>query len=199
MSQKSAERLYLQASFGAVRDAAKRVGTAQADAGMAVDVDGFMASFRPDLIEVVAMWATGAPFLQVRSNCLFMHCCQCSIRAFEPVACRQHRLGPNSPRHEAIFTADLCSCCMPQTLSLRSLLLPVKEHAKSMFHSSLTLVVHPANVCSADQLHTPAGLEPRQQHLRGQPRARLAPTARTPAAAPRRHHRARRPGVRGAL
>ena len=56
----------LEVTFGALRDAAKRVGHAQADAGMAVDVNGFMNSFRPDLMDSVTLWADGATFLQVR-------------------------------------------------------------------------------------------------------------------------------------
>ena len=56
----------LEATFGALRDAARRVGRTQADSGMACDVEAYMNSFRPDLVDTVTLWATGATFLQVR-------------------------------------------------------------------------------------------------------------------------------------
>lgn len=56
----------MQPTFAALREAAKRVAAAQEDSGMTCDVDGYVNSFRPDLVEVVMLWATGATFLQVR-------------------------------------------------------------------------------------------------------------------------------------
>jgi ATP-dependent RNA helicase DOB1 len=58
----------LEAPFSALRDAAKRVGAAQADAGMAVDVDAYVTSFRPDLIDSVMLWANGVSFLTVKNH-----------------------------------------------------------------------------------------------------------------------------------
>lgn len=55
----------MQATFAALRDAAKRVAAAQEDSGMACDVDGYVNSFRPDLVDTVTLWATGSTFLQV--------------------------------------------------------------------------------------------------------------------------------------
>jgi ATP-dependent RNA helicase DOB1 len=54
----------LEAPFGALRDAARRVAGAEADAGLAAaaEPDEYVASFRPDLMEIVAAWADGATF-----------------------------------------------------------------------------------------------------------------------------------------
>jgi ATP-dependent RNA helicase DOB1 len=56
----------LQGAYGALREAAKRVGQAQSDAGMHSDLEGFVNSFRPDLMDMVTLWASGASFSEVR-------------------------------------------------------------------------------------------------------------------------------------
>jgi superfamily II RNA helicase len=55
----------LQPTFACVRNAAKQVGRVQEDCGMSLDVNAYMASFRPDLSDAVTLWANGASFLQV--------------------------------------------------------------------------------------------------------------------------------------
>ena len=55
----------LQGAYGALREAAKRVGQAQTDAGMPCDVEGFVNTFRPDLMDMVTLWASGAKFSEV--------------------------------------------------------------------------------------------------------------------------------------
>jgi ATP-dependent RNA helicase DOB1 len=55
----------LQGAYGALREAAKRVGTAQVDAGMPCDIEGFVSCFRPDLMDMVTLWASGARFAEV--------------------------------------------------------------------------------------------------------------------------------------
>jgi ATP-dependent RNA helicase DOB1 len=57
----------LQSPFLALREAAKHVGSAQAAAGMTCNVEDFINSFRPDLVDSVTLWANGASFLQVRT------------------------------------------------------------------------------------------------------------------------------------
>ena len=42
----------LQAPLSALRECARRVGTVQADCRLPVDVDAYVESFRPDLMEV---------------------------------------------------------------------------------------------------------------------------------------------------
>lgn len=56
----------LEGAVGALRESARRVGLAQADAGIACDIDGFINSFRPDLIDIVTMWASKSSFAEVR-------------------------------------------------------------------------------------------------------------------------------------
>lgn len=58
----------LQGAFGALRESARRVGLAQADAGMACDIEGFINSFRPDLIDIVTMWASKSSFAEVSTS-----------------------------------------------------------------------------------------------------------------------------------
>jgi ATP-dependent RNA helicase DOB1 len=57
----------LQGAYGALREAARRVGSAQHDAGIASDVEMYVNSFRPDLIDLVTLWASGARFGEVRT------------------------------------------------------------------------------------------------------------------------------------
>jgi len=55
----------LQAAYKAVQDAARRIAEVQRDAGCDVDVEKYVKSFRPDLMEVVLLWARGAKFREV--------------------------------------------------------------------------------------------------------------------------------------
>lgn len=55
----------LQGAVGALRESARRVGTAQEDAGMACDVEGYINGFRPDLMDIVTMWASKSSFAEV--------------------------------------------------------------------------------------------------------------------------------------
>lgn len=55
----------LKGAVGALRESARRVGNAQQDSGMACDVDGFINSFRPDLIDIITLWASKSSFAEV--------------------------------------------------------------------------------------------------------------------------------------
>lgn len=55
----------MEAPFAAVRDAARLCARVQSESGLTIDGEAFVALFRPDLIEVVTLWASGASFRQV--------------------------------------------------------------------------------------------------------------------------------------
>ena len=55
----------MEASFGALREAARRVARAEAEAGMTVDVDEYVDSFKADLMYVVQAWSSGATFAHI--------------------------------------------------------------------------------------------------------------------------------------
>ncbi|CAG9465443.1 unnamed protein product [Pedinophyceae sp. YPF-701] len=52
----------LQGTFAALREAARTVGRAVAGCGLPVDVEEFVESFRPDLMEACAAWHRGVKF-----------------------------------------------------------------------------------------------------------------------------------------
>lgn len=57
----------LEACHGALREAARRVGRAEIEAGIQVDLDTYVDSFKPDLMEVVTAWCHGAPFASIQA------------------------------------------------------------------------------------------------------------------------------------
>lgn len=57
----------MEASHAALREAARRVGRAEAEAGLQVDIDVYVDSFKPDLMEVVSAWCTGATFSTIQA------------------------------------------------------------------------------------------------------------------------------------
>lgn len=65
-------RADLEAPWAALQEAARRVGKAALDAKMPVDVPQYVASFRPELMELVSAWARGARFADLlRSTDVF--------------------------------------------------------------------------------------------------------------------------------
>ncbi|KAK9804329.1 hypothetical protein WJX72_007219 [[Myrmecia] bisecta] len=48
--------------FGALHEAARRVGKVAVDSKMQLDVEDYVTSFRPDLMDAVMMWSRGAKF-----------------------------------------------------------------------------------------------------------------------------------------
>lgn len=57
----------MESSFSLLRDAARRVGKAEAECKMAMDVDEYVDSFKPDLMEVVLEWSHGATFSHIQA------------------------------------------------------------------------------------------------------------------------------------
>jgi ATP-dependent RNA helicase DOB1 len=57
----------MEACHGALREAARRVGKAEIEAGIQVDLDTYVDSFKPDLMEVVTAWCHGAPFASIQA------------------------------------------------------------------------------------------------------------------------------------
>ncbi|KAL2622125.1 hypothetical protein R1flu_002330 [Riccia fluitans] len=55
----------LAGPYSQLRDVARRVGKAQLDAQMSIDVEEYVTSFRPDIMEVAYAWATGAKFSEI--------------------------------------------------------------------------------------------------------------------------------------
>lgn len=57
----------LEGPFSALRETARRVGRATAEAGVpgSEDMDEYVDSFRPDLMEIVAAWCSGARFADI--------------------------------------------------------------------------------------------------------------------------------------
>jgi ATP-dependent RNA helicase DOB1 len=55
----------MEAAVAALREAARRVGRAEAECGMPADVDEYVASFKPELMEVVLAWCGGATFAHI--------------------------------------------------------------------------------------------------------------------------------------
>lgn len=52
----------LEAPWAALQDAARRVAKTSNDSKLVVDVPQYVASFRPELMEIVSAWARGARF-----------------------------------------------------------------------------------------------------------------------------------------
>ena len=48
-----------------LQDAARRIATVQQDSGLTVDVEEYVQKFRPDMMELVAAWCTGAKFSEL--------------------------------------------------------------------------------------------------------------------------------------
>jgi ATP-dependent RNA helicase DOB1 len=55
----------MQGPYGALLEAARRVAKVSVDSKMAVDVEEYVASFRPDLMDPVAAWSRGSKFAEV--------------------------------------------------------------------------------------------------------------------------------------
>ncbi|KAL3691924.1 hypothetical protein R1sor_005575 [Riccia sorocarpa] len=55
----------LAGPYSQLREVARRVGKAQLDAQMSIDVEEYVTSFRPDIMEVAYAWATGAKFSEI--------------------------------------------------------------------------------------------------------------------------------------
>lgn len=55
----------MEASYGSLREAARRVARAETEAGLTVDQDAYIDSFKADLMEVVTAWCRGATFKQI--------------------------------------------------------------------------------------------------------------------------------------
>lgn len=72
----------LEGGWAALQEAARRVGKAAADAKMPVDVPQYVASFRPELMELLSAWARGARFADLlRSTDIF------EVRLCPPLTC----------------------------------------------------------------------------------------------------------------
>ena len=52
----------MESAYGALREAARRVARAEADADMTIDVDEYVDSFKADLMAVVQAWCNGVTF-----------------------------------------------------------------------------------------------------------------------------------------
>ena len=57
----------MEACHAALREAARKVGRAEAESGLQVDIDEYVDSFKPDLMEVVAAWCNGATFSTIQA------------------------------------------------------------------------------------------------------------------------------------
>jgi len=57
----------MEACHAALREAARRVGRAEIEAGIQLDLDTYVDSFKPDLMEVVIAWCQGAPFASIQA------------------------------------------------------------------------------------------------------------------------------------
>ena len=55
----------MEAPFLALLETARRVGRVAEECKLTVDVDEFVGSFRPDLMDVMAAWYRGAKFADV--------------------------------------------------------------------------------------------------------------------------------------
>lgn len=55
----------LQGPYSAMLEQARRVGKVAADCKLALDVEDYVATFRPDLMEGVSAWFRGATFAEV--------------------------------------------------------------------------------------------------------------------------------------
>ena len=55
----------MEAPFLALLETARRVGRVAEECKLAVDVEEFVGSFRPDLMDVMAAWYRGAKFADV--------------------------------------------------------------------------------------------------------------------------------------
>ena len=55
----------MEAPFLALLETARRVGRVAEECKLTVDVDEFVSSFRPDLMDVMAAWYRGAKFADV--------------------------------------------------------------------------------------------------------------------------------------
>ncbi|BBN13684.1 ATP-dependent RNA helicase DOB1 [Marchantia polymorpha subsp. ruderalis] len=55
----------LSGPYTQLRDVARRVGKAQLDSKMSIDVELYVTSFRPDIMEVAYAWASGAKFSEI--------------------------------------------------------------------------------------------------------------------------------------
>ena len=55
----------LAAPLRQIQEAARRLGTVMNEAGLALDVEEYVARFQPQLMEVVYAWCTGAKFSEV--------------------------------------------------------------------------------------------------------------------------------------
>ena len=51
--------------FALLRESARRVARVAADVGMTIDIEEYVESFRPDLMEIVASWTQGARFADI--------------------------------------------------------------------------------------------------------------------------------------
>ena len=57
----------MEACHAALREAARKVGRAEVEAGLHVDLDTYVDSFKPDLMEVVTAWCQGATFSTIQT------------------------------------------------------------------------------------------------------------------------------------
>lgn len=55
----------LEGAFHALKEAARKVATTENSCKLEVDVDEYVASFKPDLMEVVIAWSQGATFAHI--------------------------------------------------------------------------------------------------------------------------------------
>ena len=55
----------LEAPFALLRECARRVAKIAVDAGMAIDIEEYVDSFRPDLMDIVAAWSQGSRFADI--------------------------------------------------------------------------------------------------------------------------------------
>lgn len=57
----------MEGSYAALRDAARRVGKAERDCNLPIDIDEYVESFKPDLIDITIAWCRGATFSHIMS------------------------------------------------------------------------------------------------------------------------------------
>lgn len=55
----------LSSLYSQLREVARRVGKVQVECKMSIDVEDYVASFRPDIMEVAYAWCKGAKFVEV--------------------------------------------------------------------------------------------------------------------------------------
>jgi len=55
----------MESAYGSLRDAARRVSRAETEAGLEVDQDAYVDSFKADLMDIVIAWSRGANFKQI--------------------------------------------------------------------------------------------------------------------------------------